>query len=101
MSDDFQLSDEERARLERLKRDLAPPPRIEAELIDALRRGGFVRVPRWPWAIPAILTAVAAGVIAALFVYRTIDQNAPVHQPEFVLLLYAGDDAGTGASRRD
>jgi hypothetical protein len=30
MSDDFHLSDEERTRLERLKRDLIPPSQAEA-----------------------------------------------------------------------
>src|SRR5262245_65848729 len=105
MSDDFQLSDEERARLERLKRDLAPPAHLEASLIEALRRDGYIRFPRSRnrWVIAATLvTSVAAGLIAAMLVYRTLDRNAPAHQPGFVLLLYAGHEADSGQSpRRD
>jgi hypothetical protein len=102
MSDDFHLSDEERTRLERLKRDLVPPSRTEADLIEMLRRRGLVRDPRTGWVTPAILaTAVAVGLVAALFVYRQIADSNPVNQPEFVLLLYAGDEAGATPSRRD
>jgi hypothetical protein len=104
MSDDFQLSDEERARLERLKRDLAPPAHLEASVIEALRRDGYIRFPRSRnrWVIAATLvTSIAAGLIAALLVHRTMDRSAPAHQPEFVLLLYAGTEADSGPSRRD
>lgn len=101
MSDDFHLSDEERARLERLKRDLSPS-RTEADLIEMLRRRGPIRDPRSHWVTAAILaTAVAAGLVATLFVYRQISDRNSVNQPEFVLLLYAGDEAGATPSRRD
>ena len=102
MSDDFHLSDEERARLERMKRDLVPPAQIEADLIEALRRRGLIRDPRTRWMTAAILaTSVAAGLVAALLVYRQIADRTPVNQPEFVLLLYAGDETGATPSRRD
>jgi hypothetical protein len=54
MSDDFQLSDEERARLERLKRGLVPS-RTEADLIETLRRRGLIRDPRTRWVTAAVL----------------------------------------------
>src|SRR5262245_58198070 len=104
MSDDFHLSDEERARLERLKRDLAPPAHLEASLIEALRRAGYIRFPRIRnrWVIAATLViSVAAGLMAAVLTYRLMDSSAPAHQPEFVLLLYAGTEADSGPSRRD
>jgi hypothetical protein len=100
MSDDFHLSDEERARLKRMKRDLIPPARIEADLIEALRRRGLIRDPRARWMTAAILaTSVAAGLVAALLVYCQIADRAPVAQPEFVLLLYAGNEAGATSIR--
>jgi hypothetical protein len=39
--------------------------------------------------------------VAALLVYRQIADRSPVNQPEFVLLLYAGNDAGATPGRRD
>jgi len=102
MSDDFHLSDEERARLERMKRELIPPAHIEAEAIETLRRRGLIRDSRPGWMTAAILaTALAAGLVAALFVYRQMADNSPVNTPEFVLLLYAGDETGAAPSRRD
>src|SRR5262245_29518627 len=102
MSDDFQLSDEERARLERLKRDLLPPSHIEADLIEALRRRGLVRDRSGRWQMLVTVTAaLAAGLIAAVLVYRQLDSRAPVNQPESVLLLYAGADGGAWPSRRE
>ncbi len=101
MSDDVELSDEERRRLERLKRDVAPPSHIEADLIRALRQRGLIRDPRKHWVTAATLAAsLLAGLAAALFVYRQVADRAPLDQPQFVLLLYAGDDGATG-SRRD
>jgi hypothetical protein len=102
MSDDFELSDEERARLERLKRDLIPPSHIEADLIDALRRLRLIRDRRSRSMTAAILAAsVAAGLVATLLVYRQIRDRAHLDQPEFVLLLYAGNETGATPSRRD
>ena len=60
MSDDFHLSDEERTRLERLKRDLVPPSRTEADLIETLRRRGLVRDPRTGWVTAAILATAGS-----------------------------------------
>ena len=102
MSDDFQLSDDERARLERLKRDLAPPARLEAHLIEALRRDGLIRDPRPRWATAVIVfSSLAAGLLAALFVYRLMNGTGPLSQPQFVLLLYAGDESTSGPGRRE
>jgi hypothetical protein len=102
MSDDFHLSDEERARLERLKSDLIPPSRTEADLIETLRGRGLIRNPRPRWVTTAVLaTSLAGGLVAALFVSRQIADRNPVNRPEFVLLLYAGDEDGATPSRRD
>lgn len=102
MSDDFHLSDEERARLERLKRDLAPPQRLEAHLIEALRRNGLMRVPRSRnAAVASVFIALAAGLFATVFVYRLMNGRGPLDQPQFVLLLYAGDESTSEPSRRE
>ena len=80
MSDDFRLSDEERARLERLKRDLAPPAHLEASLIEALRRDGYIRIPRsrnrWVIAAERALR-VATSAVGPL---RTVSVSAPSPQ---------------------
>ena len=102
MSDEFELSDDERARLERLKRDLAPPAHIEAHLVEAFKRRGLIRDRRSGWRTAAVLAAsLAAGLVAAVLVYRQIADRAASARPEFVLLLYAGDDTNSAPSRRE
>jgi hypothetical protein len=101
MSDDFELSEEERRRLERLKRDVAPPSRIEAALLEELKRRGMVRAPRNPrLAAIALAVALAAGIVAAVFVQRMV-RDPDRGGPQYVMLLYAGDDGGAGGSRRE
>jgi len=49
-----------------------------------------------------LATSVAAGLVAALLVYRQIAERAlPANQSEFVLLLYAGDETPATPSQRD
>jgi hypothetical protein len=102
MSDEIELSPEEREALRAMKADQPPPPGMEDAIVAALTRQGLIGNRR---GLPrvAVLAVAAAAILAAVVWLRMPNRQAPAPtEPRFVLLLYAGDDAAgsSGPSRR-
>jgi len=104
MSDDEDWTEAERARLAALTREEAPPPRLQARVLDALRLRGLLQPRRRPtWTVAA--AAALAGIVGGMALGRlTVPDRAGRPAPSgrsFVLLLYpaAAGEAGAGDER--
>jgi hypothetical protein len=63
MSDDFELTDADRAALSALPRETIPPPALEETIVRALAARGLLR-PRARWSVR--LAAIAAAALLFL-----------------------------------
>jgi len=100
MTDDTELTGAERAALDRWRVDAAAPPHIAQAVVDALKQRGLIasRRPRWAAATLAA-AALLAAFVAGSFMPRS--DRLSSREPQFVLLLYSGDDAASAPSRRE
>ncbi len=104
---DVPWTEEERAALDRLDREMTPPPDAEERIVAALARRGILRKRRrvlrgpWPWLLAA--AAAAAFFAAGLSVGgrqgrqgRHDGRRAAVTSPRFVLFLFDEGEPGGG-----
>ena len=74
MSDEFELTDVDRAALSALPRETIPPPALEDTIVRALSARGLLR-PRARWAVR--LAAIAAAALLLLGGFAWGRQTAP------------------------
>ncbi len=104
------LSPEERAAFEKLKREHKPPSALEKQTVMALRRRGLLRAKRslhdWfaGWSLPRVAFAGLAAVlifIAGLAIGRQ-QAESPTRQPVslFALLIHDDENAPADAAKQ-
>src|SRR5215510_1623206 len=100
MTDD-DLTSEEAQALRAMKRDDYPPPRIEAAVVQALKRDGLISRSRsWTPVVAAIAAALVAFVVG-LNVPRAARVASAPPGPRFAILLYPGTIPLDAPKRRD
>ena len=80
------------------RRDETPPTAIEAQTLAALSAAGLVRRPRRPARGLLLAAAIAASLLAGVWIGVEYRQPSP-RQSQFLLLLY--EDAAFDARHRD
>jgi len=93
MIDDDSLSDDERALLERLPKEIQPSPVLEERVVTELRASGLLRTRRWTRLTGLAAAAVvifAAGVVAARLLPISTDSS---NSDRYLLLLYGAASA--------
>jgi len=92
---DEELTDEERAALRALERDVPPPPELEERIATALSREGLLRRPRRAAPVAAAAVLFAAGLAVGLLVARP--RAAAPSGARYVMLLESpADERSTG-----
>jgi hypothetical protein len=101
MSDsDDEWAGPERARLQALARDAAPPPGLEGRVVDALRTRGLIAPRRRPvWALAAAAAATfLLGIVLGRASAAGSGRPARSEGRAFALLLYPGEGLAPGAA---
>lgn len=100
-----EYSSGERQSLDRLPREITPPPDLERRVVDSLASRGLVKSTRprsraWPWTAAAAVIAFAVGIGAG---YRLSQTPEVTSDNQYLLMLYEDEtfDSGSPADSRD
>jgi hypothetical protein len=100
MTEDDELTPEEKAALGALPGDADLPPALEERVVEALRARSFLASRRSPWPRRVLRSAAAVALFAAgLLAGRETTRPGHSEGSVFLLLLYAGPTGGDEGAR--